>query len=323
MKRLSTIILCCLMTTIVGAGAQRDLQLIKGICNPRAYTQDQKLERINAIKKSSDYLYADVTMPTLENAASQAYEQLQREVYGWMDPEKLSAVEINSMADTIITQRANMFRVFAYASKSELQSAVEPDSCVCPQTEEATVQEDLRSREFAIPACPAQSCDSTNTSVGVDSIPKQSLPYHNLTRYFGATSSTQGDAFHDDTPSERFGSTPHRPVVAGDTIRQLLMHNFLGRKGEVIEQLKKARTFFELRQIMEPLKAKGDILDYGKYATAKKPEDCFLIVYDPAGNIRALLGKGKEGTRSNMITGKADGIANYRGCGAIWFKLSE
>ena len=299
------------MTTIVGAGVQGDLQ------SP-AYTQDQKLERINAIKKSSGYLYADVTMPTLEDAASQAYEQLQREVYGWMDPEKLSAVEINSMADTIITQRANMFRVFAYASKSELQSAVESDSCVCPQTEEATVQEELQS-----PICPAQRCDSTNTSVGVDSIHKQSLPYHNLTRHFGATSSTQGDAFHDDTPSERCDSTPHRPVVAGDTIRQLLMHNFLGRKGGVIEQLKKARTFFELRQIMEPLKAKGDILDYGKYATAKKPEDCFLIVYDPAGNIRALLGKGKEGTRSNMITGKADGIANYRGCGAIWFKLSE
>ena len=279
------------MTAIVGAGAQRDLQ------SP-AYTQDQKLERINTIKKSSDYLYADVTMPTLEDAASQAYEQLQREVYGWMDPEKLLAVEINSMADTIITQRANMFRVFAYANKSELQSAVESDSCVCPQTEEATVQEDVQ-----FPTCPAHSCDSANLSVGVDTIPKQSLPYHHLTQYFG--------------------STPHRPVVAGDTIRQLLMHNFLGRKGEVIEQLKKARTFFELRQIMEPLKAKGDILDYGKYATAKKPEDCFLIVYDPAGNIRALLGKGKEGTRSNMITGKADGIANYRGCGAIWFKLSE
>lgn len=299
------------MTSIVGAGVQGDLQ------SP-AYTQDQKLERINTIKKSSDYLYADVTMPTLEDAASQAYEQLQREVYRWMDTEKLSAVEINSMADTIITQRANMFRVFAYASKTELRSAIEPDSDVCPQTKEEDSKEELQS-----PACPAHSCDSTNLAVGVDTIPRQSLPYQNLTRYFGATNTTQGDAFHDDTPSERCDSTPHRPIVAGDTIRQLLMHNFLGRKGGVIEQIKKARTFFELRQIMEPLKAKGDIADYGKYATAEKPEDCFLIIYDPAGNIRALLGKGEEGTRSNMITGKADGIANYRGCGAIWFTLSE
>ena len=73
---------------------------------------------------------------------------------------------------------------------------------------------------------------------------------------------------------------------------------------------------------MQPLKAEGKILDYGKYATAKAPELCYLIVYDPAGNIRALLGKGKD-KRKNLKTGKDDNIGNYRGCGAIWFTLKE
>ena len=84
----------------------------------------------------------------------------------------------------------------------------------------------------------------------------------------------------------------------------------------------KARNFFELKEIMEPLKAKGKIIDYGKYATAKNPEECYLIVYDPAGNIKAWLDKGKD-TRKNLKTQKPDSIKNYRGCGAIWFKISE
>ena len=66
----------------------------------------------------------------------------------------------------------------------------------------------------------------------------------------------------------------------------------------------------------------GDIIDYGKFATAKEPEQCYLIVYDPAGNICALLGKGQR-VRQNLKTGHDDSIENYRGCGAIWFTLRE
>ena len=73
---------------------------------------------------------------------------------------------------------------------------------------------------------------------------------------------------------------------------------------------------------MQPLKEKGEIIDYGKYATAKQPELCYLIVYDPAGNIRALLDRGGD-IRKNLKTGCDDSIRNYRGCGAIWFTLPD
>lgn len=105
-------------------------------------------------------------------------------------------------------------------------------------------------------------------------------------------------------------------------VLHLLRSNFLGKKGGVIEQIKKARNFFELKQIMEPLKECGDIADYGKYATVEKPEDCYLIIYDPAGNIKALLGKGEQ-ERPNLKTGQNDSIKKYTGCGAIWFTINE
>ena len=110
--------------------------------------------------------------------------------------------------------------------------------------------------------------------------------------------------------------------LVNEKVLSILKNNFLGKKGGVIEQIKKAKNFFELKQIMEPLKQKGDIIDYGKYATAKNPEDCYLIVYDPAGNIKALLDKGEK-ERQNLKTGKKDSIKNYRGCGAIWFTIKE
>ena len=255
MKRLS-IFVCWLCLSVVANAA------------------DSKQSQINDIKKDSTYLYSDVTMPTQEQATSQAYEQLQREIVSWVteqlgdNTESVSALEINRMVDTLVTRRADMYRVFAYASKTNILST------------------------FIVGHAPQRDTVPSNDSV---------------VGYASKRDMTSAD------------SVKH--VVANDTICYLLKQNFLGRKGGVIEQIKKARNFFELKDIMEPMKQKGDIMDYGKYVSAEDPEDCYLIIYDPAGNIRALLGKGKE-SRWNLKTGKNDNLANYRGCGAIWFKLN-
>jgi hypothetical protein len=119
---------------------------------------------------------------------------------------------------------------------------------------------------------------------------------------------------------ELFMQQARKDTVAGSQILSLLQRNYLGREEGIIEQIKKARSFFELRGIMEPLRKNGFITGYGKYATVKNPEDCYFIVYDPAGNIKAILGKG-DNVRKNLITGEDDSISNYHGCGAIWFTV--
>lgn len=118
-------------------------------------------------------------------------------------------------------------------------------------------------------------------------------------------------------------------MLVNDSVKQIIHQKFFGQEGkkkqrtsDALLRLKKAKNFFELKSIMQPLKEKGDIIDYGKFATAEHPELCYLIVYDPAGNICALLGKGEE-VRPNLKTGRDDSIRNYRGCGAIWFTLKE
>lgn len=218
-------ILCSILTFVLVMGASAG---------------DWRLEKINSIKKSSAYLYGEATVSTLEQATTLAYEELQREVYAWLQNDSLSVKDINRLSDTLMVRIVNVYRVFAYVEKSKLKS----------------------------------------------------LP----------------------------------PV---DSVRQVINKRFFGKEGkkkqrqnDALLRLKKAKNFFELKDIMQPLKDKGDIIDYGKYATAKHPELCYLIVYDPAGNICALLGKGKD-VRKNLKTGNDDSIKNYRGCGAIWFTLRE
>ena len=176
-----------------------------------ASAMDEDTRRINAIKKDTTFLYADVTMRTQEEAMSRANEQLRQEIQDWNKNPHLT-----SHFSLIVTRRVEMYRVFVYISKDSLR---------------------LLPKEY---------------------------------------------------------------------------------KEGVIEQVKRAKTFFELKDIMEPLKQSGDIIDYGKYATMNNPEECYLVVYDVAGNILALLDKGSD-ERWNLTANKNDKTSNYRGCGAIWF----
>lgn len=116
---------------------------------------------------------------------------------------------------------------------------------------------------------------------------------------------------------------PKDSTLLNDDTKKMLIRRFSPQKDHsVLKKILHAKNFFELRNIMEPLKESGQITDYGKYATIKNPQDCYLIIYDPAGNICALLDKGED-PRKNLKTGKDETIHNYRGCGAIWFILKD
>lgn len=267
MKRLSMMILLLSMVLMVSA-------------------LDKRQTQINTIKKSKEYLYSDITMSTIESAASQAFDELQMEIFTWAtdraDKKPGSAVspqDINKLIDTIMVRRADMYRIFAYVKKVKLVPLFSDWNLV--------LLDSLDSDEGKLRGLPDGS-----------------------------------DLAENSKPKEESKDSLAKDSVVNKKVLAKLRNNYLGRKGGVIELIKKAKNFFELKQIMEPLKQKGEIVDYGKYATAKKPEDCYLIVYDPAGNIKALLGKGEE-VRQNLKTGKEDSIMNYRGCGAIWFTLKN
>lgn len=231
--------------------------LLVSICQ-LAFAQDSRLYDINAIKKSPNYLYAEATMLTAEEALLVAQDMLREEIIQWSQKEmdtpidSIKAQELSLIADTMMMPRVDKIRVFAYISK-------------------AIINPGVQSKPFATES----STDST---------------------------------------------------LINDSIRHILIDHFAPKqtksRGDVLLRIMKARNFFELRDIMEPMKKNGEITDYGKYATIRDPAICYLIVYDPAGNIVAWLGTGED-KRQNLKTGKSDSENNYPGCGAIWFIIKE
>lgn len=254
---------------------------------------DIRQQNINRIKKSKAFLYSDVTMKTQENATSQAYEQIQVEIMNWASErskKKISNIpvtELNKIVDTIMVRRAEMYRVVAFVRKNKVAANF---------------------KDWKITLVKELDTDPKQEPVETVELPD-------------TIEQSQVPEVVDSVKPVLQAKEKKDSIVSGKVI-SILRSNYLGKKGGVIEQIKKAKNFFELQQIMEPLKQKGDIIDYGKYATAKNPEDCYLIVYDPAGNIKALLDKGDK-VRQNLKTGKEDSIKNYRGCGAIWFTIKE
>ena len=139
-----------------------------------------------------------------------------------------------------------------------------------------------------------------------------------LFREYGIVLRDSLDFVMSNTQSSRSNIPPSAPPTSG--VKRDSSTSSVGKS--VIEQIKGAKDFFALRAILPALKEKGLITDYGKFASAENPEDCYMIVYDPAGNIRAILGMGEE-VRQNLKTNQADSLDNYRGCGAIWFTLNN
>ena len=261
---------------------------------------DKRQTTINSIKKSREFLYSDITMSSREDANSQAVELLQRQIFAWAkdraenkNAAEVSPIDLNKLIDTIMVRRANMFRVFAYVKKVKLIPLFSEWNLVLLDNLDSDDGNDIE----GLPEEESEELASNEDSPEQEELPEPK-----------------------DTILSQISEK--KDTVANGEIRSILRKSFWGKKGGVIEQIKKAKNFFELRQIMEPLKEKGDIKDYGKYATAEKPEECYLVVYDPAGNIKALLGKGDK-VRQNLKTGKDDSIKNYRGCGAIWFTINE
>lgn len=261
---------------------------------------DKRQTKINSIKKSKEFLYSDITMSSREDANSQAVEILQNEIITWAKDRAenkkaapVSPIEINKLIDTIMVRRANMYRVFAYVKKIKLVSLF---------------------HDWKLVLLDGQDCDEGNDIEGLPEEDKKEQAYQ--------SEDTEQKESPEPVDTVKSQTPEKKDTIANKDIRTVLRNSFWGKKGGVIEQIKKAKNFFELKQIMEPLKEKGDIKAYGKYATAEKPEECYLVVYDPAGNIKALLGKGDK-VRQNLKTGKDDSIKNYRGCGAIWFTINE
>lgn len=121
-------------------------------------TVDEKKKEINAIKKNSDYIYAEATMADQQAAIDLAKEILYQNVNEWVAKQKKFAgasnvitVNTNYSVEDMTLPRGNWFRAFMYVKKTDIIPAgnvavmkvarTEPDAEKAAPVEPAVKQE--------------------------------------------------------------------------------------------------------------------------------------------------------------------------------------
>lgn len=238
-----------------------------------ALAQESNKRKIEAVKKSSAYLYGDATLQTERNAVRLACDLLKNEIKDWSVNNNLSYQQfpetiLTQYADTIIVEKKNHIRAFVYVKTSDLSTLLSKD----PHTSNA---------DIPIVATSSHVSEPVSTNPKVQASPQKETP----------------------AATKKVTTAPKR-------------------SNPVLERLMAINSFYDLKSVIAPFHNQGFIKSYGKYSTMKDPAECYLIVYDANGSIKAILGKGKD-TRENLKTHQPDNVRNYSGCGAIWFKLAE
>ena len=92
-------------------------------------TWGQGTKKINSIKRSSQYLYAEATMPTAAEALEVANDLLLIQVKEYAGSKKgfedkdILIRNISSARDSVQLRRGDMVKVFLYVKKSDIQTA--------------------------------------------------------------------------------------------------------------------------------------------------------------------------------------------------------
>lgn len=118
-----------------------------------------------------------------------------------------------------------------------------------------------------------------------------------------------------DGPQIAFGETEVE-VLPKKTIEQK-QRNY----PEAIQQLLGLRNYEEVPPCLESLQKAGQITDYKRYASLQNPDRYVLIIYNRQAEVEAILSEGPD--RINYRTGEPDGVANYKGRGAIGVQLRK
>lgn len=137
------------------------------------------------------------------------------------------------------------------------------------------------------------------------------LPRGNMYRSFVYVKKT--DIVPANTTQVIANSNPEAAQQQGTTVSLIVP--------DVVRELAACTEYDVLVAKIQQMKSSGRVKSYARYAQLSNPDACYLAIYNTAGKVVAVLTPGA--TRQNVQTGMADGVANYRGCGAIGFEVSE
>ena len=269
MKKHISLFLTFILMACLSAGAQENQAELKS--------------KVNEIKKSPDYIYAETTRETAEEAKSAAEEQLYNNINIWVAQEKklrgakqVIVAEAKADYEEYQLQRGNLVRAFLYVKKSDIIA---------------------RDNVRVLDVNPLKEDEAKDDKAQQPADPQPSLE----------------DAIEGTVPEQKTAEEP-QPVAADPQPATPAVEI-----SPLVKELANIATIQAFGARLKELKAQGKVGVYGKYKELSDPDNCLLVVYNRQGTIEAVLTAGAQ--RYNATTALPDAIANYPGCAAIGFTL--
>lgn len=154
----------------------------------------------------------------------------------------------------------------------------------------------------------------------------------NLSQHYEKVELSRGDMFRafvyvkksDIILSQNTVVTNGQQIMFGE-LEEELPQKVVTQKSEelpeAILRLLALRQYHEVPPCLETLLKEGIITDYKRYASLQNPDLYVLIIYNRQAEVEAILSEGPD--RINFRTGEPDGVANYKGRGAIGVQLRK
>lgn len=261
---------------------------LSSICAVGQEVVDVKAQ-INQIKKNTaDYIYAEITATTEQDAKMLAEDLLYEEINKWaatqqnlQTSQKFLINNKNSCISTLSTVRGNMFRCFMYVRKSDIQKANNADL-----VDNTNLPSTTSTSQATHAVQPAEAKLSTTASTTQSAQPK---PKGESTK--AAQSATEGIS--------ETGSRSRYP--------------------QAVKSMATIRSYKDIIAKAQEYKASGEIVELVTNSFPENVEQYYLVIYDQQGRVQAILTPGMQ--RVNVCTGNDDSEKNYHGCKAFAFKV--
>ncbi|MBO5186693.1 MAG: hypothetical protein J6B91_06545 [Prevotella sp.] len=198
--------------------------------------------------------------------------------------------------------------IYAEATLADKQAAIDLAKDILYQNVNEWVS---KQKKFA----GSNSVVTINTNYAVDDM---MLPRGNMFRAFMYVKKEDIIPVNNVTVTE----TPEMQVKTGDKKSEAKDNSaVVPAADEAISEIVKVENTGQLSAVLKQLKQQGKISEYNKLSALKTPENYVMVIFTSDGNIKAVLSEGVA--RTNMKTGQADAIGNYKGCGAIGVKIKK
>lgn len=248
------------------------------------WSQTSAVADINAIKMQTElYVYAESSSATMDEALDFAKILLKEAIQGWLIENNLEATDIMAQAESKVAM------IEARRGSMYRVFLYVPKS-------------DLQA---------ISNSKSLNVGLGESSSVDDNKANFN------------GNVYNDDLSDfEELSDVMEDSQIQNNNQEQNdeLVEEHVISRTPLEEQMLTITKAQDIQIFVKNLQSEGKLSRFGKYADMPSDISCYIFVYDRDMNIPAYLRK--EGVvLINLVTGEIDDIKNYRGCGAIWFKL--